>query len=171
MLLQVQNNIAARESAHCRNCGQTVADLDTERASDFSGFLIALDERSRCSLFGYVVSNAMLLKHAETAIQGASKIIGVFVEDELRGVIEAYSRPKALHAEATLVVHQSWRRRGLGTALIQAAQEWALTRHLETLRLRFSPKNWPMRHLVQKADARLDMILDEMCADIVVSRS
>jgi GNAT superfamily N-acetyltransferase len=171
MLLQVQNNIGVREIAHVPSSAPVMADLDEERASDFSQFLITLDDRSRCSLFGYVVSDATLLKHADAATHDASKVIGIFVDDELRGVLEAYTRPNARHAEVTLVVHQSWRRRGLGSALVRSAQKWALSQHLETLRLRFSPKNWPMRHLAQKADARLDMIVDEMCADIIVRRS
>src|SRR5205814_129620 len=107
MLLQVQNDIRVREIAHLPSSAPVMADLDEERASDFSRFLIALDDRSRCSLFGYVVSNAMLLKHAEAATQDASKVIGIFVDDELRGVLEAYTRQNAHHAEVTLVVHQS----------------------------------------------------------------
>jgi GNAT superfamily N-acetyltransferase len=170
MLLQIQDDICAHDIAPCPPCEQIVADLATGRASDFSRFLIALDERSRCNLFGYVVSDATLLKHAEAATQNASKITGIFVEDELRGVLEAYTGPNAVHAEVTVVVHQSWRRRGLGTALVRSAQKWALSQHLETLRLRFSSKNWPMRHLAQKARARLDMVADEMCADIDARR-
>jgi GNAT superfamily N-acetyltransferase len=168
MLLQAQNDTLARDMAHRSGGAHAIAKLDAEHASDFSQLLIALDDRSRCSLFGYVVSDATLVKHAEAATQDASKVFGIFVDDQLRGVLEAYTRPNARHAEVTLVVHQSWRRRGLGTALIRSAQKWAVSSNLETLRLRFSPKNWPMRHLAQKADARLDMMLDQMSADIIV---
>ena len=170
MLLQIQDDIAPRETKHSPLGGvATIAAIS--RVSDLSRFLITLDEPSRSSLFGHVVSDAMLLRHAETAFEGASKVIGIIVEDELRGVLEAYSPPHIGCADVTLVVHQSWRRRGLGTALIEAAQKWASSKHLEALRIRFSPKNWSMRHLAQRANARLDIMLGEMCAEFAVRRS
>ncbi len=35
----------------------------------------------------------------------------------------------------------------------------------------FSRNNWPMRKLASRADARFDLVLDEIVADVAVGRS
>jgi GNAT superfamily N-acetyltransferase len=66
----------------------------------------------------------------------------------------------------SLVVEPAWRRRGLGTALLGAAVSFAKSSDLTTLRLIFSRRNWALRQLALKTNARLDIVLEELRADI-----
>jgi ribosomal protein S18 acetylase RimI-like enzyme len=49
-----------------------------------------------------------------------------------------------------LVVQESSRRKGIGTALILAAQEWARQHKLRSMMLEIQPKNYPAICLAQK---------------------
>ena len=107
--------------------------------------------------------------YARKAIALATCVIGVEVAGELRGVLELYAGGPASWAEVALVVEKSWRQRGLGWAMLSEAGRSADTAGTQTLRLIFSRHNWPMRKLASKAQARIDLDLDEICADIPAS--
>ena len=168
MLLQFNDICADGAICHSRAYEPRITDMSDECRSDFVDLLVGLDRPSRCSRFGFSANDAMLAKHAGTAVERASKVIGIYTDKRLRGVLEVYPCPNEGPTEIAVVVDQHWRRKGLGTALIHSAQQWASSQQLKLLRLIFSRANWPMRHLAHKLNARLDVLLDELCADIVV---
>ena len=83
-------------------------------------------------------------------------------------LIEIYPCVPHAFCEAALVVEPAWRRRGLGFALLRAAAR--LVPENGNIRLIFTRDNWPMRKLADKAHARLDLVLDELCAEIAPAR-
>ena len=129
--------------------------------------LVSLDRDARYARFGLAPSDASMIAHVESALSNAARIIGVFVDHELRGMLEIYAGWASGPAEIALIVEQGWRRRGLGWTLMQGAMRWADETDAGSLRLIFSRNNWPMRQLCMKASARFDLVLDEICADIV----
>jgi len=60
--------------------------------------------------------------------------------------------------------------RRFGTNLLEAAVQWAARSDRILLRMIFSTDNWPMRKLAHKAHARLDLALDQVVADIPITR-
>jgi GNAT superfamily N-acetyltransferase len=72
-------------------------------------------------------------------------------------------------AEVGLVVERNWRRQGLGTAMLSAAIAWSRYYDIDVLRFMFSRDNWAMRRLVASANARIDVSLDEINAEIDIS--
>jgi GNAT superfamily N-acetyltransferase len=92
--------------------------------------------------------------------------LGAFVRERIRGLVELYSSKPHGCIEAAFIVEKDWRRRGLGWALLQEAMQKASQCEAKTLRMVFSRENWPMRNLAHKARAKLDIVLDEMCADV-----
>lgn len=140
--------------------------LDADDLGEVQDFFLRLDRESRCRRFGHAASDEVLRAHAVTASSDASCLIGIVVGGELRGVLELYSCAPAVCAEVALVVERGWRRRGLGWALLRAAMEWACGTGQGNLCLIFTRDNWPMRHLTNKANARFDLVLDEISAEI-----
>jgi GNAT superfamily N-acetyltransferase len=93
---------------------------------------------------------------------------GAFVNQHLRGFVEGRSSKIPSLIEISLIVEPAWRRRGLGGALLEAAVCWGKATGRSTLRMIFSRHDWPMRKLASKANARFDMVLDGMSADIIL---
>jgi GNAT superfamily N-acetyltransferase len=130
--------------------------------------MLSLEPSARCSGFGQSASDATLANHAKCALANADWIVGAFLEDRLRGVVEIYSDDPGGRAEAAFVVEREWRRQGLGWALLRAAMQVAADAETKTLRMIFSRHNWGMRKLAAKAGGRLDVILDEIVADVAL---
>ena len=93
-------------------------------------------------------------------------MIGAYVDESLRGALEVYSCAPLGAPEVALVVDQNWRRRGLGWALLRTAAG----SETQGIRLIFTRDNWPMRQLASKANARFDLVLDEICAEVMPAR-
>jgi GNAT superfamily N-acetyltransferase len=148
-----------------------VRKLNVDYLADIRQLLRGLDQPSRCARFGWASNDAAIDAHAENAVANASNILGVFVDRQLRGVLEIYHGSASNPAEVALIVAQDWRRRGLGWMLLQAAMHWAAEADAGTMRLIFSRHNWPMRQLTAKAAARFDIVLDEICAEITAPRT
>jgi GNAT superfamily N-acetyltransferase len=142
--------------------------LRPRHEADFRDLLLNLDKPSRSIRFDGTVSDECLVRHCCCAFSGAAWIAGTFVDDGLRGVVEVYDIGDSRTVEAAFVVEQGWRRRGLGSALLKAAIQWAIETDRIMLRMVFSRHNWPMRKLVSNAQARLDLRFDEITADIAV---
>jgi GNAT superfamily N-acetyltransferase len=130
---------------------------------------VGLDRRSRWSRFAHAANDSSLLTHAQNALGAGACAFGAYVEDELRGFVDLYRCAPQKCFEAGVVVHQDWRRRGLGWALLHAAIQWVNQTSTSSLRLIFPRDNWPMRQLANKANARLDLVLDDICVDITHS--
>jgi GNAT superfamily N-acetyltransferase len=135
-----------------------------------SRVLLSLEPTARHNRFGSAASDDVLAGHAEYALTRADWIVGAFIGERLRGVVEVYNGRPHGYAEAAFVVEQGWRRRGLGWALLQSAIRIVATSETSTLRMMFSRHNWGMRKLAGKAGGKLDMILGEIAVDVAVGR-
>jgi GNAT superfamily N-acetyltransferase len=103
---------------------------------------------------------------ARASLATADWIVGAFIDEHLRGVVEVYDAGPHGYAEAAFVVEQDWRRRGVGWALLRAAMQMAADSKTHSLRVIFSRHNWAMRKLASKASGKFDMVLDEISVDI-----
>jgi GNAT superfamily N-acetyltransferase len=101
--------------------------------------------------------------YAKGAAAGATYNAG-----RLIGVVEVFAARGGV-AEVAFAIEANWRRRGIGSALLEAATRWAEQASVATLQMVISRNNWPMRQLAHKAGARLDFDLDEIFADIAVA--
>jgi len=172
-LLGIEYDIRPRSSlvrSRAAPTGPQIRLLGREQLHELQNFFIRLDRSSRCRRFGHAASDASVAARAGTALQDASCVIGAYVDADLRGVLEVYSCAPNPYSEAALVVSQDWRRRGLGWTLLRAAATWASAARGEGIRLLFTRDNWPMRHLANKANARFDLTLDEICAEVTAAR-
>lgn len=158
----------ARPSAapHPRERGHGVERLGEPHLGEIEDLLLRLDRETRCHRFGHVVTDAALRAHAAKSVRDASSLIGVYAGGSLRGLLELYPCAPGSKVEAAVVVERDWRRRGLGWLLLRAAIRSARGSEARVLRLIFPRDNWPMRKLADKANARLDLVLDEICAEI-----
>jgi GNAT superfamily N-acetyltransferase len=126
-----------------------------------------LDMASRYPRFAGARSDEAMTRHSYFVLAKAVFVLGVYVRDDLRGVLEAHEcAVRGGVAEIALVVEREWRRRGLGTAMVSAAMTWGRHHDIDVLRFVFSRHNWPMRQLVVSAGARIDISLDEINAEI-----
>jgi len=103
------------------------------------------------------------------AISASAKtgwIAGGFIGDRLHGFLEIHSLDDPHLWRASVLIEPDWRGLGLGTGLLQAAIAFAKASGRTTLRLAFQRHDWRMRKLVSKADARLDIVLGDLSADI-----
>ena len=67
------------------------------------------------------------------------------------------------------MVDVEWRRRGIASALIKAAKSWAMEQGMENLLVACSRSNWPIRSLLEKVGARLDLIFGEIVAQVPIN--
>jgi GNAT superfamily N-acetyltransferase len=156
-------------AAMSSTCRVQVFELNRQHEDDLVDLLLSLDVASRIARFNGALDDASLLQHSRRVLTSATWIAGIFIERRLRGLVEAYDTGDPGIAEVAFLVVQSWRRRGLGTALLQAAIRWAFENDRTTLRMVFSTTNWPMRKLAGNSRARVDIAFDEIVADIAIT--
>jgi len=156
---QVSTDAATRTS---------IARLGVEHEPQLSQLLMSLDLPSRVNRFGHPASDACVRAYAKSAVATATFLAGTFVADTLVGVVEVFAAGRDGVAELAFAVHSDWRRRGLCSALMEVARQWAAQSGVRTLRMVIARNNWPMRQLAAKAGARLDLELDEIYADIAL---
>ena len=140
-----------------------VTPLQLDDALHFQRFLMRLDRELLRRRFGHEIGEEAIRAHAFKALTDAVRIFGVFADGDLRGVIELYACQDR-RLEVALVVEHGWRRRGLAWALLRQATRSGGTGG--SFHLVFARDNWPMRALAMKANARIDLVLGEMCAEI-----
>jgi GNAT superfamily N-acetyltransferase len=145
-----------------------IARLDSKHEAQLSVLLCGLDKSARINRFGHPASDARVQGYSKEAVAGAVYMAGAFDAGRLIGVVEVFATCDGV-AEVAFAVDADWRRRGLGSALLEAATCWAEQASVATLRMFISRNNWPMRQLAHKARARLDFDLDEILADVSVA--
>jgi GNAT superfamily N-acetyltransferase len=142
--------------------------LGQQDEGELRRLLLGLEPRARCSRFGQAASDTYLATHAKCALANADWLLGAFIDERLRGVVEVYDGGAQGYAGAAFVVEQGWRRQGLGWALLQVAIQIVADSQTNTLRMIFSRHNWPMRKLAGKASGKLDLVLDEILVDVAL---
>ena len=126
-----------------------------------------LDMASRYPRFAGACSDEAMTRHSYFGLAKALFVLGVYVRDDLRGVLEAHEcAVRGGVAEVAVVVEREWRRQGLGTTMVSAAMTWGRRHDIDVLRFVFSRDNWPMRRLMASAGARINISLDEINAEI-----
>jgi GNAT superfamily N-acetyltransferase len=145
--------------------------LGQEDEDELCRIFLTLEPSARYCRFRRAASDASMVDHAKRSLADADWIVGAFVSERVRGVVEVYGGEPSGCVEAAFVVEREWRRLGLGWALLQAAIQKASGCEASTLRMVFSRHNWPMRKLAGKASAKLDIVLDEMCVDVLLDGS
>lgn len=144
--------------------------LGSDHRDVVEALLLALDAQSRMSRFGGVTCDAGIRSHALRASSQATMLLGAFSGKRLCGLLEAYAC-NAGDVEVALAVELSLRRRGIGWRLLRAAIEHGALTGMARLQLIFAADNWAMRRIAQKAEARLDLVFGQMCANIDLCRS
>src|SRR3954470_2170252 len=137
-LLGIEYDIRPRSSPLRSSLASGVAQtrlLSREHLGELQDFFVRLDRDSRCRRFGHAASDECVVARAGTALEDAACLIGVFVDDSLRGVLEIYCCDPHRYWEAALVVSRDWRRRGLGWTLLRAAAIWASAARRDSIRL------------------------------------
>jgi len=94
---------------------------------------------------------------------------GVFVANELKGIAHATNVLCEGQIEALLFVEEGWRRRGIGSALLDEVMNRARRGKANTIRLVCERTDWPMRHFAKRFGARLDLVLGQIVVEIPVT--
>jgi GNAT superfamily N-acetyltransferase len=115
-----------------------IKQLGAQHEANFRDLLLNLDEPSRSIRFNGAVNDDCLARHSRCAFSTAVWIAGAFVDEGLHGVVEVYDLGDSRTVEAAFVVEQRWRRRGLGSALLKAAIQWAAETDRIMMRMVFS---------------------------------
>jgi GNAT superfamily N-acetyltransferase len=148
----------------------TIVLLQAGHRAELEEFFRGLDEPSRIGRFNHAVSDAYLTAHARIALSTADWVAGAFCNGRLCGVVETYEYPELGFIELAVAVELEWRDQGIGSALLRAATDWAAGSGVPMLRMVFTRSNLAMRKLAQEVGARLDLVFDEMTADIDLRR-
>lgn len=144
------------------HAGGVVRQLDPRNEADVLGLLRRAGRPGRSHRFAGTPDQPILPPAAWAA--------GLFVADELTGVARAGDALRAGQVEAELFVDEAWRRRGIGSMLLQETMNWARRAEAATLRLVCDRNDWPMRHFAEKFGARLDLVFGQIVADIPLVR-
>ena len=142
--------------------------LGPEHEPQVTRLFLSLDAASRVFRFGHPASDASVALYSRRALTTAAFMVGVFVDEEIVGVVEVFEAGRDGIAEVAFAVQTRWRRRGLGMMLLASAKQWAEQSGIEKLSMMISRNNWPMRGLADKAGALFNFDLDEISADIPV---
>jgi GNAT superfamily N-acetyltransferase len=110
--------------------------------------------------------NHLLPATAQMPVPAMAWSAGVFVANELKGIARAVNVSRAGQVEVALFVEERWRRRGIGSALLDEVMNWARRGKASTIRLVCERTDWPMRHFAKRFGARLDLVLGQIVVEI-----
>ena len=141
--------------------------------SDLDGFrdhLLRLDAQSRFDRFAMAASDDFLRGYAARCFGIDDVIFGFFVEGVLRGGGELRPVAPGAHdvsAEAAFSVEQDFRRRGVGTELMERIVQAARNRNADTLYMSCLARNEAMQGLARKFAADLQFDDDALTGRLV----
>jgi GNAT superfamily N-acetyltransferase len=121
--------------------------LGGQHEAELYRLLLGLEPAGRRSRFKQAVDDAYLANHTQLALANANWVVGAFIDENLRGVVEIWDAGPHGYAEAAFVVEQDWRRRGLGWALLRAAMQLAVDSRTHSLPRRRPALCYPL-HII-----------------------
>ena len=146
----------------------TISCVNFGQSAEFQRTLSNIDQSSHCSTFERAAADTNRIAHSSRASPDRPRLLGAFVEGQIQGLLEFCRAGVSGHSEVALVVAPDWRRKGLGWALLRGAMRFGLQAHARSIRMVFSRTNWPMRKIACKANAQLDLVLDEIHAIVAL---
>jgi RimJ/RimL family protein N-acetyltransferase len=87
-----------------------------------------------------------------------------YCDQKLVGLVVVTDLAQSDHGEVRLIVDDRWDRSEIPSALMKATMAWAVTQRKRELRFICRRNNWPMRNLLKKSGARLDLAFGEIVA-------
>jgi GNAT superfamily N-acetyltransferase len=141
-------------------------------ASRYRDHLLRLDEDSRRSRFGGLVTDAFLSRYAEFALGIDTIIHGFFVNGTMRGAAELrpIGAPLAREAEAALSIERPWQSHGVGSALLRRTLLAARNRGIKYLHMACLADNERMQQLARKFDAELTFDFGSVMGELATAR-
>ena len=146
----------------------TISGVNFGQSAEFQRTLFNIDRSSPCNAFGWAAPDSNGIDHSSRALPDRSQLLGAFVEGQIQGLLEFCGTGVLGHSEVALVVAPYWRRKGLGWALLRGAMRLGLQTHARSIRMIFRT-NWPMRKIARKANAQLDLVLDQIHAVVALT--
>ena len=146
--------------------------LYTADQAAFVAHLLRLDAEIRHERFGMPVSDAWIEAYAQGCFGPWDLVYGFFVRGEIRAAgelrqLEKRSISGERAAEAAFSVEPGWRRKGLGTALMQRIVRAAQNRRDKVLHLMCLAQNRAMQGLARKFSADLAFDTDQVTGRMV----
>ena len=154
------NVLPFKLTINCVNFGQ---------GAEFQRTLFKVDQSSRCNTFEWATTCSNGIDRSSQALPDRPRLLGAFVEGQIQGLLEFCRAGVSGHSEVALVVAPHWRRKGLGWALLRGAMRLGLQAHARSIRMVFPRTNWPMRKIARKANAQLDLVLDQIHAVVALT--
>jgi RimJ/RimL family protein N-acetyltransferase len=140
--------------------------------TSYRAHLLRLDSKARYTRFASIVSDEMIIRHAERCFGPACVLYGLFVDGVLRAATELHvfepGSPYTGAAEAAFSVEEHWRRRGFASALMKRILRAACNRGLRDVVITCLPQNLAMQKLARKFGVKLRSGRDEMAGKIAV---
>lgn len=137
----------------------------------FCEHLLRLDPETRRNRFAMSASDEFLRSYAETCFALDLKIFGYFEDGVLRGTGELRPLDDAATAEATFCIERGWRRRRIGTLLMEEVLDAARTANTLHVYINCLATNQTMQALARKFAARFTYQAGDMIGLIEAPRS
>ena len=144
---------------------------------DYRAHLLRLDRLDRGARFHGAISDHGIDRHVETLSWPRTRVIGVFIDGELRAAAELqmlFAHWAGTEAELALSCERDFQGQGLGTGLVRRAMLIARNRGVRRLRLLYQATNHRMRCIALKLDGvtladgtEMDTVLPVVPADFL----
>ncbi|MEJ8475167.1 GNAT family N-acetyltransferase [Roseibium algae] len=121
----------------------------------FRDHLLRLDANTRRSRFAMQASDAFLRSYVETSFTLDTLIYAYLENGIVRGTAELRSLGDAQTAEAAFCVEPDWRRKGIGTRLMDTLLQTARERHTRHIYINCLAGNSLMQALARKFSASM----------------
>ncbi|MGO9007998.1 MAG: N-acetyltransferase family protein [Beijerinckiaceae bacterium] len=140
---------------------------------DYREHLLRLDGNARYSRFCTIMSDDVIIRHAEKCFGPDCLIYGLYIDGVLRAAAELHVLdPGATkftgEAEAAFSVEKEWRYKGIGGILMERVIRAACNRGLRKVIITCLPQNFAMQSLAKKFGADLSFERDEVTGRFAV---